>query len=337
MQRDLKRLGLERGAELAIYDADNGASARLVGKVLSRGFSDELDDRYYLVIDSTDGRAHHVDIGATDSPVRTGDIVAIAPKAYGARDVDRTVAEVAAVHGGRYSVDNHLAFDPTATIEYAETHVRRLEAMRRTADLVERDDNGSWVIPPDHVGRSADYERRAIGRAPVSIEVVSALTIDKQVTAPGATWLDRELVSPEPVSVRDAGFGKEVNDGLARRRQWLVEQGLARQEQGQIIYRANLLNVLRRRDLARAAGQLSGALGLTYNEAKTGNPVEGIYRRSVELTSGKFAIIEQAHEFTLVPWRPQLERAVDRPVSGIMRSDGISWSIGRQRSGPEIS
>ena len=48
-----------------------------------------------------------------------------------ARPVDRTVAEIAAANEGRYSVDLHLAHDPAATEAFAETHVRRLEAMRR--------------------------------------------------------------------------------------------------------------------------------------------------------------------------------------------------------------
>jgi type IV secretory pathway VirD2 relaxase len=336
MQRELKRLGLERGGELAIYSTENGESGKLVGRVLSRGFTDELNDRYYLVIDGVDGRAHHVDIGAAETPVRTGDIVTVAPRPLRERAVDRTVAEVAAAHGGRYSVDNHLAHDPTATVEYAETHVRRLEAMRRTADLVEREPDGSWTIASDHVARAADYERRAIRLAPVTVEIVSSLSVDKQSCAPGATWLDHQLVSREPSAVRDAGFGKEVNDALARRRQWLLEQDLAREEQGQIVCRANLLSVLRRRDLTQAAGQLSNELGLTYAEAKPGDVVEGVYRRPIELTSGKFAIIEKAHEFSLVPWRPQLERALGRPGSGIVRSDGISWSA-LHRSGPEIS
>lgn len=41
-------------------------------------------------------------------------------------------------------------------------------------------------------------------------------------------------------------------------------------------------------------------------------------------------------EFTLVPWRPVLERQIGKEVSGIMRGRDVSWTFGRQRSGPEI-
>jgi hypothetical protein len=70
----------------------------------------------------------------------------------------------------------------------------------------------------------------------------------------GATWLDRELISDAPVPARDAGFGHEVRDALARRRQWLIEQELARDETTRTIYRANFLSVLRQRELAKVGG-----------------------------------------------------------------------------------
>jgi hypothetical protein len=47
-------------------------------------------------------------------------------------------------------------------------------------------------------------------------------------------------------------------------------------------------------------------------------------------------VIEKSREFTLVPWRPVLERNLGREVSGIARGDTISWTLGRQRSGPSI-
>ena len=53
--------------------------------------------------------------------------------------------------------------------------------------------------------------------------------------------------------------------------------------------------------------------------------------------SGKLALIERARDFTLVPWRPVLDRQIGKGVTGIIRSDGVSWSFGRGRSGPSIS
>jgi hypothetical protein len=52
---------------------------------------------------------------------------------------------------------------------------------------------------------------------------LSALPVDRQVGAEGATWLDRELIADVRTATRDAGFGRDVRAALSQRRQWLVE------------------------------------------------------------------------------------------------------------------
>ena len=340
MHRDLAEKGLSRtAADYAIYDPSDTGARPITGRLVRRGLSDEINDRHYLIVDGVDGRMHYVEIGRGDAtdPIPEGGIVGIVPKRTEPRAVDRTIAEIAAANGGRYSVDIHLRHDPNAGADFAETHVRRLEAVRRLAGMVEREPDGTWIIAPDHLERAAAYERRQAKDAPVVVQMLSALPLNRQLGADGATWLDRELVADVPVSLRDGGFGHEVQDALARRRQWLIEQNLARDDRDRTIYRANMLGMLRRRELTRVAGQLSGELGLDYAEVRSGERIEGLYRRSLDLASGRYAVIEKSREFTLVPWRPVLERNLGEQVSGIARGETISWTIGRQRSGPSIS
>jgi type IV secretory pathway VirD2 relaxase len=340
MQREMTAKGLARAAaDYVIFDPAASDGRPITGRVVSRGLSDEINDRHYLIVDALDGRTHYVDIGKGDAtePTPEGAIVRIEPKHPEPRQVDRTVSEIAAANGGRYDVDIHLRHDPSAGASFAETHVRRLEAIRRVTGGVEREPDGTWVIAPDHLERAAAFERRQAQAVPVVVQTLSSLPLERQVGAEGATWLDRELVAKSPEPVRDEGFGRDVRAAQARRRQWLVAQELAREDQDRIVYRANLLGILRRRELARVAGQLSGDLGLNYVETKSGEKVEGVYRRHIDLASGRFAVIEKAREFTLVPWRPVLERHLGKQVSGIVRGDSISWTIGRQRSGPSIS
>jgi len=122
-----------------------------------------------------------------------------------------------------------------------------------------------------------------------------------------------------------------------RRRQWLIAQGLAKREGDRIVCRAGLLGLLRRRELTRVASHLSDELGLAYAEARPGERIEGTYRRRLDLMSGRYALIEKSREFTLVPWRPVLERSLGKRVSGLSRGETISWAMGRQKSGPSIS
>ncbi|RZL85250.1 MAG: DUF3363 domain-containing protein, partial [Sphingomonas sp.] len=235
-----------------------------------------------------------------------------------------------------YDVDAHLRFDPTATEPFAETHVRRLEAMRRTAGIVEREPSGRWIIADDHLDRVAKYETERLRDRPVTITMLSTRPLDRLVDVEAATWIDRDLVSGNSEPVRNAGFGHDLRDAQARRRQWLVAQGFAEEGQAGTAYPGGMIAALQRRELLRVAGQLSDELGMSFKEAGEGARINGVYRRPVDLVSGRFAVIERARDFTLVPWRPVLERQAGKSVSGLMRSDGISWSIGRGRGGPSI-
>jgi hypothetical protein len=335
--RELARQGLAHSSsDYLIYDPTDARAGRFAGRIVARGLTDEISDRHYLVLDGVDGRAHYVEIGSVDEIPVAESIVSVAPRQVAVRAADRTVAEIANVNGGRYSSAIHLRHDPHASVDFVEAHIRRLEATRRAGMGMQREPDGSWIIKPDHLEQAAVFERGRTRLAPVTIETLSALPLDRQARADGATWLDRELVADAPTAIRDAGFGREVRDALARRRQWLIEQGLAREEGGRMIYRANMLALLRQRELARVGAQLSGELDLQYAETRPGARVEGVYRRRLDLASGRFALIENSLEFSLVPWRPVLERNLGKQVSGIMRSDTISWTLGRKRAGPSI-
>ncbi|MDD4616380.1 MAG: relaxase/mobilization nuclease RlxS [Alphaproteobacteria bacterium] len=334
MNREMTEKNIVRSpVDYVIHDPTAPDAKPIIGRVVGRGLSDEHNDRHYLIVDSLDGNIYYVDAGWSGAvePTPEGSIVRVSPKNLEPRQVDRTVAEVAAANDGRYTVDLHLKYDERATDTFAETHVRRLEAIRKLTKGVSREPDGTWIIAPDHLERAAEYERAQAKRSPVIVDKLSNLNLEQQVGTDGATWLDRQLVSAHPEATIDSGFGHEVREVMRRRQQWLVEQGLAQEEQGAISYRSNMLNNLQRRELTRIAGQLSKELGLHYVELSPGEPVEGTLRKSVDLASGKFAVIEKSREFTLVPWRPVLEKNIGKQVSGIMRGDGISWTIGKQR------
>ena len=337
MQRELTARKLDRaGVDRRIHDT---LAEPVVGRVVHRGFSDEHRDRHYLIVDGVDGRVHYLDIGRADLTETTpeGSIVRVAARSAGVRDADRTIATVAEANGGRYSIDAHLRHDPGATQTFAETHVRRLEAMRRARVGVQPAADGSWIIAADHLHRAATYEVRMVREQPVAIETQSTLPLARLEKVDAATWLDRELASPSPMPIRDIGFGSEVRSALAVRRQWLVEQQLADAADGQFRLRANALTLLQRRELLGAGKQLAGELGKPFMEAQVGATVEGRLNRRVDLASGRFALVEKSKEFTLVPWRPVLEKQLGNKVSGLMRTDGVNWRFERGRAGPEIS
>ena len=172
----------------------------------------------------------------------------------------------------------------------------------------------------------------AKGERRVAIAVRSDLDIDRQVTASGATWLDRQNIAREPVALSDGGFGAEVRHALDRRAEHLIEQGLADRNGQRVTFARNLIDTLRARELEALGEKLAAETGQPFNRAGSGEYVAGAYRQRFTLASGRFAMIDDGLGFQLVPWTPSLEKQLGRHVSGVARDDGgIDWSFGRKR------
>ena len=333
LHQELKAKNLARApTDCAIYDPTDANARTIAGRVIAKGLADEISDRQYVIVDGTDGFSHYIDIGRPkdNDSVPEGSIVAVSPKATGARAVDRRIADVARANGGVYDEVLHQRFDPKVTREFALTHVRRLEAIRKVTNGVERAGDGRWTIGEDYLDKAAAYECTLARSSPVDIETLSPVAIERQAVAEAATWLDQELTKAQPTPLRDAGFGRETRQALAQRQNWLLAQNLAHRDEGRVVYHKDLLPELKRRDLARAGAEIANQSGRAY--AAYGREIAGIYRKSVNLVSGRFAMIETSRAtFTLVPWRPVLERNLGLSVAGIVRGANISWTIGREK------
>lgn len=165
-----------------------------------------------------------------------------------------------------------------------------------------------------------------------SLSVRSDLALADQIKAPGATWLDRQLVSREPVETV-GGFGAEVRDALAERSDHLASEGLARRQGQRFIFAQDLLDELRSRDLLDAAKHIAARSGLEHSPAKPGEHLTGMYRERVTLSSGRFAMIDDGMGFQLVPWRQSLDRHLGQAVSGTINArGGVDWSFNRSRT-----
>ena len=71
---------------------------------------------------------------------------------------------------------------------------------------------------------------------------------------------------------------------------------------------------------------------MTFKPAEVGNYVSGTLIGSTNLSSGKFAMIDDGLGFSLVPWQPVLEDRIGQHISGVaMPGGGIDWTFGRSR------
>ena len=84
----------------------------------------------------------------------------------------------------------------------------------RTHHLIFSDLDVTGDAKPGAVVEMRSYEDGQ-GRKRSSLATRSDLTIETQVTAPGATWIDRQLLAKE-VALSGNGFGAEVRQAMDR-------------------------------------------------------------------------------------------------------------------------
>ncbi|WCM85479.1 relaxase/mobilization nuclease and DUF3363 domain-containing protein [Acidovorax sp. NCPPB 3859] len=321
--------------ELAIFEP-GGDGRTILGRVAAKGLADELHDHGYLVVDGADGKAHYVALSRRDELANypVGAVVEVRGTTE-VRTADRNIAALAT--DGPYRADHHLAIEQGRAApdrdprEVVAAHVRRLEALRR-AGIVERVSEGLWKVPDDLAERGRRHDAQRLGS--VAVELKSHLPIERQIRVIGATWLDQQLIGGG-AGVGDLGFGADAKIAMRQRADFLLEQGLAEQRGQRILLARNLLGTLRDRELAQAAKDIAADTGLAHRPVADGQRVAGIYRRSVMLASGRYAMLDDGMGFSLVPWRPVIEPRLGKQLSATVRGGSVTWDVGRQR-GPSI-
>ena len=328
--RTMQRAMGGKQRDLAVFQpGEDGHS--IIGRVAGKGLADELYDRGYLVVDGIDGKAHYVAL-----PPRTeleqypmSAVVEVKGSAE-VRAADKTITALAT--NGLYRTDHHLAIaqgqakDGRDPHEVVAAHVRRLEALRR-AGIVERVAEGLWKVPGDLPERGRQYDAQRLGG--VAVELKSHLPIERQARVIGATWLDQQLIGGGS-GLGDLGFGGEAKQALQQRADFLAEQGLAERRGQRVILARNLLGALRNREVAQAAKDIAADTGLEHRPVAEGQRVAGIYRRSLMLASGRYAMLDDGMGFSLVPWKPVIEQRLGMLISAQIHGGTVSWQIRRQ-------
>jgi len=312
----------------------------IIGRIADKGLVNELYDKGYIVIDGADGRAHYLALpsGMVLADFPTDGIVEVRPIPESA--ADRNIAK--RVTDGIYRPAEHLAEleewqakkslgkdqtrlpSPKAIVR---SHVMRLESLRR-AEIVERMDDDTWKVPSDLIKRGRAHDLKM--RHGINVTVHSHLPLARQIDAPGATWLDRKLIDGGK-ELTGEGFGGEVQEAVQARAAYLEGDGLARRQGERIIVARGLLNTLREREVTATAQRIAIQMGLAYQPMGEDGQASGVYRRSVMLASGRYAMLDDGLGFTLVPWRPVLAQRLGESMSVSIEGGRATWSFGKQR------
>ncbi len=81
------------------------------------------------------------------------------------------------------------------------------------------------------------------------------------------------------------------------------------------------------REVARIGTEIRVSKALPLRAATDGETASAKFTGAVQLSSGKFVIVERSHEFTLVPWRPVIDRQLGREVMGAVQGGSVSWQL----------
>jgi len=190
----------------------------------------------------------------------------------------------------------------------------------RRAGLVTRDSEGRFAISADYLARAARFETARTGG--VRLEVKSWLSVEAQIERRAPVWLD----GVDHGRLTGKGFGQESASALSARRAFLEREGWLG-EDGQL--KPGMRDRLAAEELKSAANGIEGKGA--FLKLEDGMAISGVYERPVDLAQGRFALVARAKEFTLVPWRPELERYRGAEISVKARAGGLDWSVGRAR------
>jgi len=338
-QEELKILKIQNDKFKAINEANLEVQHKRIfekgivsGKVSDIGLSNELYDRFYLVVETTKGEAYYVDISQRDyerNSIRKGDIITVKSnvESWGKRS-DGKILEIAAGNEGVYDSSIHRASiaGDTVTVDkmtidaddYVEAHKKRLGNLVRYGFATQLSDT-TWAVDPSMRERLAEMDRegpkivRQVGKE-------SGLTIQDQVTYRGNTWLDNHLGDDAQKGLSRFGFGQEARDAIRRRALFLRQElGIDSADQ----WRIKKLTDIEKNDHAAAIHKKTG---FKHREAANG---EGKLSDSGALASGRrYAVImnEKTREFSMVPWKKQYEQLQGKQVQ-IERAGQGRWMV----------
>ena len=295
--RSLSRAaGRDASEEAAAFDPASETQKPVLGRVISDGPGDELRDTRFLAVEGADGRLWHVPVAGHmpgTLPPR-GAIIELASSKGRAKPSDRTIAAIAAAHGGRYSDAIHAEDDSASSASYREAHKRRLEALRRKG-LVERLPDGSFAIPDDYLDRVGKLEA---GTAKVTVK--SWVSLEAQIEARAPTWIDSAKADGR------GPFGRALDTARQQRAAFLAQEGVTHLEN------MNPDQHRRLNDAAKAAAAKRIAAGRAYVPTAEGERFEGVYEKPVDLERARGKVMSVKQTGNGLAWTLGKTRGISR-------------------------
>lgn len=329
LAREDRGLELDRIRELERAHSLQRAVGRLVG---FERMGHWKNAPYLLGIEGVDGRFWTARIAREEglrllNGVERGAVLEIRRGTPGLRPADRTILEIAG-EGRTYSADLHRERIPEDREAYIERHVGRLNGLRIDG-IVEQRDDGAFYLPDDFEAKVLQREARG-GRESAHIELLDRHSVQTQERYLGPTLLDSLGEGRLDLSqLRDAGFGRELLEAWEKRKATLRALALGH-DGADGFYVAGDADVrLRKMERDRLRQLVECETGRIPHFASDGEHIEGLFIRRVVGARETLALIVHGATATLAPWRPEMDRALNQFVSGVVRWPDFDFKYGQ--------
>jgi type IV secretory pathway VirD2 relaxase len=318
-------------------EAAHSSQQRMVGRLIGfERLGDDHNGAQLIGIEGVDGNTWTARVARLEdlrpiAGVGRGAIIEIERATPEVRPADRTIWAVAAENNLTYSEELHRASRPTDRDEYIAMHERRLEALRRDG-IVTRDHDGTFRLPQDYMDRAAAREGVG-GRESVRVTLHDPQTLEQQVNYKGPTWLDRVSFNGEaPSQMLNKGFGREVQDAYEKREATLVRLDLAERRPDGLYLNHGWRDALLDMEDKTLRAQIERESGRIARVARDGDKVHGVFVSRIHMGDQSYARIDDFSDrlrTTLVPWRGDMDRALNQFVSGRVNGERFDFQYGK--------
>jgi type IV secretory pathway VirD2 relaxase len=306
-------LGNEAGRVERMTGAE--ASIPVAGVVIAKGSADEIGDDRFVVLRDGAGQVHYGRVRDTEAyrDLRVGSVAELGAGAHRRQQVSEQVMAVVA-DNGIYSAQLHEAYlrqtQPDANDRQIASSVRSAES--RLAYITGFGSSGVRALDTAQYAVDAEIFRQFSQRGSerTDVRVIAEHTLANQIEAHAATWLDRQAFGDRPDPRTEDH--PAVQEAIARRGDWLVQQGYAQRRQGDeaaVQLRGDALQQLASEERTSLTERLSEKHGLPVMELPQGGSVDGDYAGVEHLHAGKMAIVVAEEGVFISPIRQASDAA----------------------------
>ena len=236
-------LSLEQSLQpLVIHDPKEILHTSIRGEALGVGFKDTFRSNKFVLVSGTDGRVHFLELSKFSRPegfpVRRGQIVTVSAPSQ-TRKADQVIDKFAKDNGGVFSQEkfstyvenevqkNRWKLPSNSTVkDYLERFSVRIDSLNSVGAI---NDLGQRVykVPEDLLEKVQEIDRSLGKKSHLEVKVESYLSLKRQESYKGATWLDSLKSKDADTFPKQTAFGIKVEEALLKREGTLKSIGIS--------------------------------------------------------------------------------------------------------------